>query len=227
MLENTGYTVTTDLLDQCNNYIITNDIEVVKGERDKLVLNEPTENFFYDPWKLKDIYKNTPLEELYNSLPTQKGEARIIEMEPGNCYMSHSDIDNRWHINLSGEESFLIDLEHLDMYNLVYDGIWWYMDAGRLHTASNHGDKVRKQLVIRELLTRGNLHNGVFVKLQGIVYNSRFLFDKHISPWLNYVNRQGKLNNFVKGETFVSFEVCSSMLSSLRKVIPEGITSSV
>lgn len=227
MLENTGYTVVKDLLDQCNNYIITNDIELVKGERDKLVLNEPTGHFFYDPWTIKDIYKNTPLETLYNSLPTNKGEARIIEMEPGNCYMSHADIDNRWHMNLAGEESFLIDLSYLDMYPLVSDGIWWYMDAGRLHTASNHGDLIRKQVVIRELLTKGNLHNGVFVKLQGTVYNARYLFDKHISPWLNYANKQGKLDNFFTGDTFVSFEVCSSMLSSLREILPEGIVSSV
>jgi len=227
MLANTQHTVDLDLIKRVNNYIITHDIEVVKGERDKLVINEPTGDFFYDPWKLKDIYIDTPLEELYNSLPENKGEARIIEMEPGNCYWSHCDIDNRWHMNLIGNESFLIQLETQDMYRINCDGIWYYMDAGKLHTAANFGDKTRKQLVIRELLTRGKMHNGVPVRLHSTVYNRRFLFDRYVSPWLNMANKQGLLDKFYLGKDHVSFEVSSSLLSSMRKALPKEIISSV
>jgi hypothetical protein len=73
----------------------------------KTPLNEPTGNFFYDPWLIKDKYVGTVWEKLLASLPQPHGEARVIIMEPGSSYMAHSDIDNRWHLNIQGDYSYL------------------------------------------------------------------------------------------------------------------------
>ena len=39
----------------------------VTGEN--TVLNEPTGDFFYDSWKIKDIYKDTLWKEILDTLP--------------------------------------------------------------------------------------------------------------------------------------------------------------
>jgi len=120
----------------------------------RTTINKPTGNFFYDPWELKDEYKGTVWQTLYDSLPVTKGEARIIVLGPGQAYQSHADIDDRYHLNILGDESFLIDLMREQMHKLNQDGIWYDMDAGFLHTAANFGRRARVQLVIRKLLKK-------------------------------------------------------------------------
>ena len=95
----------------------------------KTAINEPTGNFFYDPWILKTEYKGTVWETLYNSLPVTKGEARIIILDPNQCYQIHADIDDRYHLNILGEKCYLIDLDDNIMHFLKTDGIWYNMDA--------------------------------------------------------------------------------------------------
>ena len=118
------------------------------------VLNEPTGDFFYDGWKIKDLYKDTLWKEILDTLPYTIGQARIIKLEPGESYMAHSDIDNRWHLNLTGEQSFLIDLENKVMHECIRTNRWSFMDAGRIHAATNYGSIPRLQLVVREPLRR-------------------------------------------------------------------------
>ena len=76
----------------------------------KNVLNRPTGNFFYDAWEVLPEYKGTAIEDLLKQLPDH-GEARVIVMKPGESYSAHADIDDRYHITLDAEQSFLHDIE--------------------------------------------------------------------------------------------------------------------
>ena len=198
------------------------------GFSDKTILNQPTGDFFYDPWIIKDEYMGTMWEEILSTLPEQHGEARIIVMEPGTTYMAHSDIDDRWHLNLQGKESYLIDLDNLDMHALSRDGCWYIMDAGKKHVASNFGPVDRIQLVVRQLLnptTEKNLVE-VSIKPSAEKFDYRFQFDKHVSPWLNRINKQGLMKDFAPDGSSVSFKIVESALEDLKLTSDFEITTS-
>jgi len=214
MLTPTNYTVDTKLFkDACN---------ALPEQGMKTTINKPTGNFFYEPWVLKDEYKGTVWETIYNSLPVDKGETRIIILDPGQCYQSHSDIDNRYHLSILGNNSFLIDLTNEVMHRLEQDGIWYYMDASPVHTAANFGNCARIQLVTRKLLNNAKLQSPIKVKIvpKYSSYNNRFLFDAVVSPWLNANNQNFKIANFnVDGQT-VSIEIENSTITSLKEILP-------
>jgi hypothetical protein len=107
MLHKIPFTVPTDLID-----IVVSKIDGT----DTITINQPTGDFFYDDWELKSEYKDTAIEHIYSSLPKRKGEARIISLSGGEAYSSHADIDDRYHLNLSGDRSFLIDLDNRTMH---------------------------------------------------------------------------------------------------------------
>lgn len=195
---------------------------------DKTILNKPTGDFFYDPWIIKDEYKGTMWEEILSTLPEQQGEARIIVMEPGTTYMAHSDIDDRWHLNLQGNESYLIDLDNLDMHCLQKDGYWYTMDAGRKHVASNFGSVDRIQLVVRQLLKPTVEKDLVEVTISPTKekFDYRYQFDKHISPWLNKANKEGVMKDFAHNGSSVSFKVVKEALKDLILTDDFKITTS-
>jgi hypothetical protein len=190
----------------------------------KTTINEPTGDFFYDPWILKDEYKGTVWETLYNSLPVVKGEARIIILDPGQCYQIHADIDDRYHLNILSDNSYLIDLVREQMHPLAQDGIWYDMDASFLHTATNFGRRARVQLVVRKLLKKNKLSNPVEVSLATSLENTnhaRFLFDNTLSPWFNGANKVGFINNFKQGSVSITFDIEKDKLDSLKNILPE------
>jgi len=216
MLIPTSYTVDTELFkDACQR--------LPKGAI-KTAINQPTGDFFYDSWELKDEYKGTVWEILYNSLPTTKGEARIIILDPGHCYTSHADIDDRYHLNILGDESFLIDLVREQMHKLNQDGIWYDMDASFIHTAANFGRRARVQLVVRKLLKKNRLKNPVEVSLTTTMSNvdhARYLFDNTVSIWLNEANKHGYVTNFSYSSPFVKFSIEQDKLDSFKHILPE------
>ena len=77
----------------------------------KNVLTKPRGDFFYDPHILNEEYKGTEIEKLLDLIPMH-GEARVIVMEPGQSYSAHADIDDRWHLTLDADESYLVDLQN-------------------------------------------------------------------------------------------------------------------
>jgi hypothetical protein len=217
MIKQTAYTVDTSLIQlACSNDL-----------RDRITINEPSGDFFYDPWNLKQAYRGTIWEKLYNSLPVPKGECRVIVLSPGDCYVSHADIDDRYHLNIQGNHCYLIDLDNEKMHSLQPDGIWYDMDAGRRHTASNFGRIFRVQLVIRKLLIRANLLNPVSVKLTANIKNkehARYIFDDTLSVWLNYANKNKMISNFKFGDGIVHFVTESSLIEELKFHTPTEFT---
>jgi hypothetical protein len=190
----------------------------------RTTINKPTGDFFYDPWVIKDEYKGTVWETLYNSLPAVKGEARIIILDPNQCYQRHADIDDRYHLNISGENSYLIDLVRDIMHPLTQDGIWYDMDASFLHTAANFGRRARIQLVVRKLLKKNKLINPIDIALTTTITNAdhaRHIFDNTVSPWLNDANKAGYIVNFSHSSTFVKFSIEQDKLSSLKHILPD------
>ena len=211
MLEKTPYST-----------ILSNiDIILDKGKHD---LTEPTGDFFYDPWKLKEEFVGTCWDSVLKSLPSGTGQARVIVLESPSCYNKHADIDDRYHLNLSGDEAYLIDLQSQEMFKLDTDGIWYEMDAGRLHTAISVGSEYRVQLVVRKLLKRNTLNNPVEVTINSRGHNSRFKFDNIISPWLNRANKRGIITNFVHDGASVYFDIETSCISELEEIIPQEFT---
>jgi hypothetical protein len=215
MLTNTNYTVDPKLLQEACHSLPTAGM--------KTTINQPTGNFFYDPWILKDEFIGTIWETLYNSLPVIKGEARIIILDPGRCYQVHADIDDRYHLNLQGEECFLINLVQEQMYKLSQDGIWYDMNAGFLHTATNFGRCIRAQIVVRKLLKNNKLTVPVPISLITTISNlddARFLFDSTLSPWLNEANKLGFINGFEHSAVTIKFNIEKNKLDMLKSILP-------
>ena len=219
MISQTNYTVNVQLLQEACAALPDQDM--------KTTINKPTGNFFYDSWVLKDEYKGTVWETLYESLPMSKGEARIIILDPGQCYQSHADIDDRYHLNILGDNCYLIDLVRETMHPLSQDGVWYDMDASFLHTATNFGRCARIQLVVRKLLKKNNLlHDPISVRLESTLDNkdyARYLFDNNVSPWLNQANKSGIINNFAYTREHVTFDIEADKLNSLAHILPEEI----
>ena len=216
MLTPTNYTVDTSLFQEaCRS---------LPKEGMRTTINKPTGSFFYDPWVIKDEYKGTVWETLYNSLPVTKGEARIIILDPNQCYQIHADIDDRYHLNILGDNAYLIDLIRNNMYPLSQDGIWYDMDAGVLHTAANFGRRARIQLVVRHLLKKNRLHNPVDLAIVTTMSNAdhaRSIFDSTVSPWLNEANKLGLISNFEFTAISTRFSIEQDKIDSLKNMLPE------
>lgn len=186
------------------------------------VLNEPTGSFFYDSWKLKEKYKGTVWQQVLESLPRNFGEAKIRRLDAGQAYICHADIDDRYHLNISGEHSYLIDLDRDIMHPTVADGIWYSMDAGWKHSAANFGNRVRFQLVVRQLLKHHTLTEPTSVTIVPAIddYNeARYIFDSVISPWLNLANKNNWIDNF-SYDNVIKFDIEGRYLSELKSILP-------
>ena len=216
MLTPTNYTIDTTLFQEACSQL-PEDVM-------KTTINRPTGNFFYDPWVLKEEYKGTVWETLYNSLPVIKGEARIIILDPGTCYTSHADIDDRYHLNILGDECFLINLVQEQMHKLTQDGIWYDMYAGFHHTAANFGRRARVQLVIRKLLKKNQITNSQIVSITtklGNLDQARYMFDNYVSPWLNSANKAGQITDFEHSIAHVRFAMDQNKIEDLKNYLPK------
>jgi hypothetical protein len=162
-------------------------------------LNEPLGNWLYDSYQICDKWKGTAFEKILNDFPFPIGEARLMKLPPQGSYRSHADVDDRYHLNIIGNEHcYLIDLESTIMHPLVSDGYFYKMDGGRIHTAVNFGSTDRVQLVIRVPLEK-NLRND-FVSHTFSILNPpidlRYRFDQKISPIINREIKKGEIGYF-------------------------------
>jgi hypothetical protein len=218
MLTQLQYTVSTELLQEA--------AEQAPLLKFTWTINQPTGHFFYDPWVIKPEYANTAWAKLLESLPFVVGQARLIGLDPATSYHSHADIDDRYHLNITGENCYLFDFDNEIMHPVQADGIWYEMDAGRVHSASNFGRVCRSQLVVRKLLEDNVLDDAIPVTIIPTGENSndsRFLFDQHVSPWLNRANKKGNINNFNYTDQITSFNLKASLLDELRELLPTGL----
>ena len=206
---------------QINSKIISEAVTDLPDINFRMSINTPTDNFFYDPWTIKEEFKNSAWNKLLKTLPFDTGEARIIKLDPCKCYIGHSDIDDRWHTTLAAKDSFLINLNTCQMFELTKDFQWYELDTSIRHSAVNFSNVPRIQLVVRKLLVRGNIPNPINVKLtlKKIVEDRRYIFDDLVSPWLNNQNKKGLLNNFSGEEFKATFTTDSSVIDSLNEQV--------
>jgi hypothetical protein len=182
----------------------------------KLSLNKPTGRFFYDAWEIKDEFKNTIWDKILQTIPQPFGEARLIQLDHGSCYMSHSDIDDRYHLNIDGQYSFLIDVDNHTMFPTVADGSWHVLNTGVRHVAANFGSVGRTQLVVRKLLNDSHLVDSASVSITPTCINPRFEFDDRISPWLHKMNKMNYLSDFKVYDNGVNFKLDNAQLKDLE-----------
>jgi hypothetical protein len=216
MITKTEFSVDISLIDLA--------LDSIPSDNLKFSINEPTGRFFYDPWQLKDELKGSVWEKLYNSLPKNLGETRIICLEGGKLYSSHADIDDRYHLNLSGNSCYLADLDNAEIYPTIRDGIWYEMDAGVRHSAINFSNRYRYQVVARKLLNSVELKDKRSVKIRYSNIDpddARYYFDDAISPWLNRANKRSVINNFEYSNSAVSFEIEEHELKNLKSLLNE------
>lgn len=210
MIQQTRYKLKKEILE-----------EISKIEQNgKTSINDPTGNFFYDPWTIKPEFRNTALEYALSVLPGPIGEARLITLKSGTCYFSHSDIDDRYHLNITGDCAALINLETAQSWFLDNNGVWYDMDASYLHSAANYGQYDRTQLVVRKLLNNAKLTAPVCVKITPAGNNPRYVFDNTLSPWLNKLNKKELINEFSVNIDGVSFCIDCSAVKQLVDIIP-------
>lgn len=216
MIKQLPYTVPLELLDLADEYFF-NDF--------KVSLNYPTGRFFYDQWIIKDEFKDSIWETILKTLPINFiGEARLIALKPNTCYQSHADIDDRYHLTIRGNYSYLIDLDRKNMYPSEKSGIWYLMDASPRHSAVNFGVQDRLQLVVRKLLPVNTLQSPTTIKLQSKLKDlddTRFLFDDTMSQWLNRSVKKGIINNFNQENGKVMFDIEASFLEDLNSIMPK------
>jgi len=221
MLEPTNYTISVALLQEA--------VKSLPKIDTRIALNEPTGDFFHDPWQIKPEYKDTVWEEILDNIAVDKGEARLIKLTPGEAYPSHADIDDRWHLSIQGNHSYLIDLETHTMHPTEVDGKWYTMDAGCRHTAANFGSEDRIQLVVRQLLPRNILKDPieVFITLKDIVVDRRFIFDDVISPWLNRAFKRGIVSKFNGQDLIASLTIEMDCLDELEELTNKYFTLTI
>lgn len=212
MLITTNYTVTDKILQDA--------IDDLPKIDSRLALNEPTGSFFNDPWVIKPEFVGTVWETILDSLAEDKGEARLIKLAQGVCYPSHADIDDRWHLSIDGDHSYLIDLETNTMHQSSEAGRWYLMDAGVRHSAANFGSKDRIQLVVRKLLVNATLQNPVNVVIKMTdVAERRFIFDDLISPWANRAYKRSIISYFKATQEEVHLTIEESCLPELQAIV--------
>lgn len=195
----------------------------------RIDLNEPTGNFFYDEWKILDQFKNTFWDQALQCLPFPIGEARLMKLEPGSAYYSHADVDDRYHINITGEKSFLVDLDNNVLHLVHNNGYWYEMNAGIRHSAVNFGNETRIQLVVRKLLQNNSLEDPIPIKisLEKKRHDYRYIFDDVFSPVLNQFVKQQLLSDFVIKEEQVYFTIEKKLLGQLLEICPTDFKISI
>jgi len=199
---------------------IAQSLDIMGDDPAKISINHPTGSFFYDNWVIKPEFKGTVFETALHSLPSNIGEARVIIMQNGTSYLRHADIDDRYHLTVRSDESFLIDLESKKMYPSIVDGKWYLMDTSICHSAAVFGEFNRVQLVVRKLLNNVTLINPVEVEIlvQGV--NCRYLFDNNVSSWLNCSNKRHIITNFRTTTAGVAFSIEYSCIDELQ-IVPK------
>lgn len=201
--------------------------ELYKLPRDdfRFTLNCPLGNFLYDPWVIKDSYRNSVWDQLLSTLPANIGEARVIILDNGQCYQSHGDIDNRYHLNLTGTLSYAINLETNMIFEMINDGYWYNFDAGLRHSAANFGRDFRTQLVVRKLLLKNTLKNPVKLRIASTLPldDTRFIGENSITPWLNRADKQGTITDLsITDAGVIEFLIEKEQVQNLTQILPKG-----
>jgi hypothetical protein len=99
------------------------------------------------------------------------------------------------------------------------------MDAGRIHTAANFGNRIRLQLVVRKLLNSVVLDNAINVTIlarKGVDKDdARYMFDSKMSSWLNQANKNNKITDFKFDGTNVSFNINQDHILEIKNLLSD------
>jgi len=220
MLQPTHYHVPIELVNLARHNTLDIDF--------KVSINECTGDFFYDEWTIKKEFEGTVWHQLLNTLPVQHGEARLIKLSPAQAYRSHSDIDDRYHLNISGERAYLVNLDTDTMHKLDDRSKWYNLDASHRHSAVNFGRTDRLQLVVRQLFSRKTVKTAgtisivnVTLRPHGSEEKYRYYFDDTASQWINRKIKEGVLEGFSHVGLVCSFTLEERYVNELTTLVQE------
>lgn len=164
----------------------------------RLELNNPTGEFFSDPWATKEEFVNTPIGEVLSKLGNI-GQARLLALESGESYTAHCDPDDRIHLAIvTNPYSYLVDISFNNLHHLNADGHVWHMDTGRIHVAANWGPRTRIHLNVRVLLPKySSERKGLRIKVLEGDYDWK---------QLAYMPMMGAVNKYVKNGYITGFK---------------------
>ncbi len=191
----------------------------------RYILNEPSGHYMYDGWRIKKEFENSVWDKLLSTLPGIIGQARIIIMQPGQCYQSHADIDNRWHLNLTGEDCFFADLDNCKMFKIEQDWYWYDFDASPRHTAVNCGRFARAQLVVRKPIVKNKIIDPVRIEIKSLLNDdsSRYYGENKITPWFNKSLLKGIVSDIDTPDVgIIHVTIERHILNELLNLIPQG-----
>lgn len=184
-------------------------------------LNHKTGHWLYDPYAVNKEWQGTPFEDLLEELGRYNiGEARLMKLDPGTCYCSHADIDDRIHLNLeSNDQSYLIDLNANKMHKTSADGKLYYMDGSYVHTAANFGSSPRIQLVARVRLTK---HNAPALERTELVflnkpYDLRYNIDNSLSVLMSKLIKQKNMEFVEYADASIVLDVDTYALTLIEE----------
>jgi hypothetical protein len=194
----------------------------------RYILNEPSGHYMYDGYKIKEEFKNTLWDRILSTLPWEIGQARIIVMQPGQCYQTHADIDNRWHLNLTGEDCFFTNLDTCQMYPIEQDWYWYDFDASPRHSAVNFGRTARAQLVVRKPIKKNTLIDPIHLEIKSSLNESdtRYYGENFITPWFNKALLSGTVSDVdTPAVGVIRVMIERSAFSDFNKMLPNGFTA--
>jgi hypothetical protein len=161
----------------------------------KISLNYTEGTIFNGPYITKPEFVGTPLGEVLDSIGNV-GEARLLRLKPEECYMAHSDPDDRLHLAITTNPfCYLVDLDEEKMYHLPVDGKLWLMDTGPRHVAVNFGSRDRIHLNIRVPLPDVNEHP-IHIKMLGGDFDFKHIINVNMSKFVNRSVKNGDIIGF-------------------------------
>lgn len=202
--------------------------ELEKTLSDQMItmINHPVGNLYYEEWELNDEFKGTPLEKVYNSLPIKKGYSLLITIKPSSTFNKHCDPDDRWILNINGEEAYVNDLDNKVMNKIDVNGKWYQINGGVFHASSNFGNSPRTFLVVRSMLTRGDLKDRVkvHIKITDMGKDHKYKLENNLHPWIYQANKNGLLDNYLTFEQdFLEFETEREFVPKIQEMLNDPL----
>lgn len=182
-----------------SNNIIQELLEMFENSNEKTIIcTDETRNKYYEPAVLLDSYKGTAIETVLNTIPETVSLLAIIIQDPGDSYPIHTDIQDRYHLNIKSKHSYFLDFEENKLMPIHTDGKLYVMDTGIYHSASNYGNERRIQLGAAKMLTPKNIKKPqpVMIEFLGEVTQQDYYFNYYIMPWLNKADKKNIIDNY-------------------------------
>jgi hypothetical protein len=176
-------------------------LEIFDSSKNKTIIcTDETRNKYYEPAVLLDSFKGTAVETVLNTIPDAISLLAVIIQDPGDSYPIHTDIQDRYHLNIKSKHSYFLDFEKNRLIPIETDSKLYIMDTGIYHSATNYGNERRIQLGATKMLTPKTLKNpqDIVIEFLGNEKEQNFYFNYYIIPWMNRADKRNIVDRYVR-----------------------------